>query len=98
VLDEGRELLRSGGMVAVNIEPDTEVSRHLVADLGLVPGTVWLPVCSIRSPSTTGPAPRILIGEPLRGPSSLAEARTALAALAANSAVEGVSAPVLGTH
>ncbi|MFN7767101.1 MAG: MFS transporter [Planctomycetaceae bacterium] len=98
VLDEGRELLRSGGMVAVNIEPDTEVSRHLVADLGLVPGTVWLPVCSIRSPSATGPAPRILIGEPLRGPSSLAEARTALAALAANSAVEGVSAPVLGTH
>jgi hypothetical protein len=95
VLAEGRELLRSGGMVAVNIEPDGEVPRSLVADLGLVPGTVWLPVCSIRSPSATGPAPRILVGEPLRGPSSLAEARSALATLAATGPVE--SAPLLGT-
>jgi acyl-[acyl-carrier-protein]-phospholipid O-acyltransferase/long-chain-fatty-acid--[acyl-carrier-protein] ligase len=96
VLDEGREVLRSGGMVAVNIEPDSEVSRHLVAELGLVPGTVWLPVCSSRSENPAGPAPRILIGEPMRGPSSLAEARSALAALAANCPVE--SAPILGTH
>lgn len=96
VLDEGREVLRSGGMVAVNIEPDGEVSRHLVAELGLVPGTVWLPVCSIRSDVAAGPAPRIFIGEPLRGPSSLTEARSALAALAATG--PGESTAILGTH
>ena len=81
VIDAGRETLRTGGMIAVNIEPDCDTTRRLVAELGLVPGTVWLPVTSLRPPESSPSAPQICIGVPLRGPSSLADVRGVLAEL-----------------
>ena len=92
VIDNGREFLRSGGMIAVNIEPDCETARRLVAELGLVPGTVWLPVLSQRPPESSLSAPEIRIATPLRGPSNLADVRGVLAELKVEGSSTGTAA------